>query len=220
MQLNTFHLLPLPADILVYINDFCVLGFSHKEIVELLKAIPVGHTVDVVVRRGYPMLYNSDGCPKMPNPRLTASLHQSLHLPPPTTTQPQAQPPLPYAQLHLNHSGPMWSDFERGSSRNLRVRGTRFSLDANGNSSPFASPSRQPSSYQYSNGFLRPPRSARSIRRLQSAELASLSDSEVVSAIGSHRWEHLYIWLSLLLLGLRVTLKMSLQFTQNTCCKM
>ncbi len=54
MQLNTFHLLPLPADILVYINDFCVLGFSHKEIVELLKAIPVGHTVDVVVRRGYP----------------------------------------------------------------------------------------------------------------------------------------------------------------------
>ncbi|XP_058639988.1 membrane-associated guanylate kinase, WW and PDZ domain-containing protein 1 isoform X9 [Onychostoma macrolepis] len=179
------------ADILVYINDTCVLGFSHKEVVEMLKAIPVGHTVDVVVRRGYPMLYNSDGCPKMPNPRLTASLDQSLHLPPPTTTQPQAQAPLPYAQLHLNHNGPMWSDFERGSSRNLRVRASRFSLDANGNSSPFASPSRQPSSYQYSNGygsgFLRPPRSARSIRRLQSADLASQSDSEVVSAIGSHR---------------------------------
>ncbi|XP_052419046.1 membrane-associated guanylate kinase, WW and PDZ domain-containing protein 3 isoform X2 [Carassius gibelio] len=179
------------ADILVYINDTCVLGFSHKEVVEMLKAIPVGHTVDVVVRRGYPMLYNSDGCPKMPNPRLTASLDQSLHLPPPTTTQPQAQAPLPYAQLHLNHNGPMWSDFEMGSSRNLGERASRFSLDANGNSSPFASPSRQPSSYQYSNGygsgFLRPPRSARSIRRLQSAELASQSDSEVVSAIGSHR---------------------------------
>ncbi|KAK2898873.1 hypothetical protein Q8A67_010291 [Cirrhinus molitorella] len=179
------------ADILVYINDTCVLGFSHKDVVEMLKTIPVGHTVDVVVRRGYPMLYNSDGCPKMPNPRLTASHDQSLHLPPPTTTQPQAQPPLPYAQPHFNHNGPMWSDFERASSRNLRVRASRFSLDANGNSSPFASPPRQPSSYQYSNGygsgFLRPPRSARSIRRLQSAELASQSDSEVVSAIGSHR---------------------------------
>ncbi|XP_056102623.1 membrane-associated guanylate kinase, WW and PDZ domain-containing protein 1 isoform X8 [Rhinichthys klamathensis goyatoka] len=179
------------ADILVYINDTCVLGFFHKEVVEILKAIPVGHTVDVVVRRGYPMLYNSDGCPKMPNSRLMASQDQSLHLPPPTTTQPQAQAPLPYAQLHLNHNGPMWSEFERGSSRNLRVRASRFSLDANGNSPPIASPQRPPSSYQYSNGygsgFLRPPRTARSIRRLQSAELASQSDSEVVSAIGSHR---------------------------------
>ncbi|XP_077080465.1 membrane-associated guanylate kinase, WW and PDZ domain-containing protein 3 isoform X3 [Siphateles boraxobius] len=179
------------ADILVYINDTCVLGFFHKEVVEMLKAIPVGHTVDVVVRRGYPMLYNSDGCPKMPNSRLIASQDQSLHLPPPTTTQPQAQAPLPYAQLHLNHNGPMWSEFERGSSRNLRVRASRFSLDANGNSPPIASPKRPPSSCQYSNGygsgFLRPPHTARSIRRLQSAELASQSDSEVVSAIGSHR---------------------------------
>uniref|UniRef100_A0A9J7YAI9 MAGI family member, X-linked b n=1 Tax=Cyprinus carpio carpio TaxID=630221 RepID=A0A9J7YAI9_CYPCA len=184
---STLHI----ADILVYINDTCVLGFSHKEVVEMLKAIPVGHTVDVVVRRGYPMLYNSDGCPKMPNPRLTGSQDQSLHLPPPTTTQPQAQAPLPYAQPHLYHNGTMWSDFERGSSRNLRVRASRFSLDANGNSSPFASPPRQPSSYQYSNGcgsgFLSAPRSARSIRRLQCAELASQSDSEVVSAIGSPR---------------------------------
>ncbi|XP_042618566.1 membrane-associated guanylate kinase, WW and PDZ domain-containing protein 1-like isoform X5 [Cyprinus carpio] len=184
---STLHI----ADILVYINDTCVLGFSHKEVVEMLKAIPVGHTVDVVVRRGYPMLYNSDGCPKMPNPRLTGSQDQSLHLPPPTTTQPQAQAPLPYAQSHLYHNGTMWSDFERGSSRNLRVRASRFSLDANCNSSPIASPPRQPSSYQYSNGcgsgFLRAPRSARSIRRLQCAELASQSDSEVVSAIGSQR---------------------------------
>ncbi|XP_056319110.1 membrane-associated guanylate kinase, WW and PDZ domain-containing protein 1 [Danio aesculapii] len=179
------------ADILVYINDTCVLGYSHKDVVEILKAIPIGHTVDIMVRRGYPMLYNSEGCPKMSNPRLTASQNQSPHLPPPTTTQPQAQAPLPYAQLHLNHNGPPWADFDRGSSRNLRVRASRFSLDANGNSPPFASPPRPPSSYQgsngYGSGFLRPPRTARSIRRLQSAELASQSDSEVVSAIGSHR---------------------------------
>ncbi|XP_032422959.1 membrane-associated guanylate kinase, WW and PDZ domain-containing protein 1 isoform X2 [Xiphophorus hellerii] len=52
------------ADILVYINDCCVLGRSHKEVVEMLKAVPMGQSVDVVLRRGYPMLYNPDGCPK------------------------------------------------------------------------------------------------------------------------------------------------------------
>ncbi|KAK5864121.1 hypothetical protein PBY51_001088 [Eleginops maclovinus] len=52
------------ADILVYINDSCVLGRSHKEVVEMLKAVPMGQSVDVVLRRGYPMLYNPDGCPK------------------------------------------------------------------------------------------------------------------------------------------------------------
>ncbi|KAM9342903.1 membrane-associated guanylate kinase, WW and PDZ domain-containing protein 3 [Pholidichthys leucotaenia] len=52
------------ADILVYINDSCVLGRSHKEVVEMLKSVPMGQSVDVVVRRGYPMLYNPDGCPK------------------------------------------------------------------------------------------------------------------------------------------------------------
>ncbi|XP_051964591.1 membrane-associated guanylate kinase, WW and PDZ domain-containing protein 1-like [Xyrauchen texanus] len=52
------------ADILVYINDTCVLGLSHKVAVEMLKSVPMGHSVDVVLRRGYPMLYNPDGCPK------------------------------------------------------------------------------------------------------------------------------------------------------------
>lgn len=53
-----------PADILVYINDSCVLGHAHKEVVDLLKSVPMGQSVDVVLRRGYPMLYNPDGCPK------------------------------------------------------------------------------------------------------------------------------------------------------------
>lgn len=52
------------ADILVYINDTCVLGRSHKEVVDMLKSVPMGQSVDVVLRRGYPMLYNPDGCPK------------------------------------------------------------------------------------------------------------------------------------------------------------
>ncbi|XP_058499295.1 membrane-associated guanylate kinase, WW and PDZ domain-containing protein 1 isoform X1 [Solea solea] len=52
------------ADILVYINDQCVLGQSHKDVVDMLKSVPMGQSVDVVLRRGYPMLYNPDGCPK------------------------------------------------------------------------------------------------------------------------------------------------------------
>ncbi|KAG7265154.1 hypothetical protein CRUP_007380 [Coryphaenoides rupestris] len=52
------------ADILLYINGSCVLGRSHKEVVEMLQSVAMGTSVDVVLRRGYPMLYNPDGCPK------------------------------------------------------------------------------------------------------------------------------------------------------------
>ncbi|XP_058873315.1 membrane-associated guanylate kinase, WW and PDZ domain-containing protein 3 isoform X2 [Acipenser ruthenus] len=53
------------ADILVFVNDTCVLGMSHKGAVEMLKSVPASHSVDLVLRRGYPMLYNPDGCPKL-----------------------------------------------------------------------------------------------------------------------------------------------------------
>ncbi|CAL8369836.1 unnamed protein product [Lota lota] len=65
-----------PADILVYISGSCVLGCSHKEVVEMLQAVAMGTSVDVVLRRGYPMLYNPDGCPKQsletPSPGLVS----------------------------------------------------------------------------------------------------------------------------------------------------
>ncbi|XP_057679734.1 membrane-associated guanylate kinase, WW and PDZ domain-containing protein 3 isoform X2 [Corythoichthys intestinalis] len=66
------------ADILVYINDTCVLGRSHKEVVEMLKSVPMGQSVDVVLRRGYPMLYNPDGCPKhsLDTPQTPPANHQ------------------------------------------------------------------------------------------------------------------------------------------------
>ncbi|XP_044066883.1 membrane-associated guanylate kinase, WW and PDZ domain-containing protein 2-like isoform X3 [Siniperca chuatsi] len=176
------------ADILVYINDVCVLGVSHKEVVEMLKSVPVGHSVDVEVRRGYPMLYNHDGCPKQPPPRLLDSGEPIL---PPTTTQPQPlhqiprlPTPTPQTQ-HFNFNG-VHSD---GSYMEPGV-----TLDANGNATAFAT--RQPSSYRRSSlsntassSPMLPPRSLRSLARLQSFDptLASQSDSEVVSAIGSHR---------------------------------
>ncbi|KAI4800519.1 hypothetical protein KUCAC02_009661 [Chaenocephalus aceratus] len=65
------------ADILVYINDSCVLGRSHKEVVEMLKTVQMGQSVDVVLRRGYPMLYNPDGCPKQSLDRRSSLIRYS-----------------------------------------------------------------------------------------------------------------------------------------------
>ncbi|KAK5895255.1 hypothetical protein CesoFtcFv8_011864 [Champsocephalus esox] len=78
------------ADILVYINDSCVLGRSHKEVVEMLKTVQMGQSVDVVLRRGYPMLYNPDGCPK-----------QSLESP---QTPSEPSNPLNVRLAHLTYS--------------------------------------------------------------------------------------------------------------------
>ncbi len=171
------------ADILVYINDVCVLGVSHKEVVEMLKSVPVGHSVDVEVRRGYPMLYNHDGCPMQPPPRLMDSL-------PPTTTQPQPLhqlPRLPTPTLQTQMFNGVHSD---GSYMEPGVP-----PDSNGNTTSFLT--RKPPAYRRSSvsnapsspSPVRPPRSLRSLARLQSLDptLASQSDSEVVSAIGSHR---------------------------------
>ncbi|XP_044067183.1 membrane-associated guanylate kinase, WW and PDZ domain-containing protein 3 isoform X2 [Siniperca chuatsi] len=80
------------ADILVYINDSCVLGRSHKEVVEMLKSVPMGQSVDVVLRRGYPMLYNPDGCPK-----------QSLETPQ-TPSEPSNSPNVNRGLTHLTYS--------------------------------------------------------------------------------------------------------------------
>lgn len=150
----------------------------------MLKIVPVGQSVDMVVRRGYPLLYDPDGSPRLS--RETAS-HRS---PLPTTTQPKAQALLPQSPAVLNNSGLMYSA-EAGYPRAYERRASRFSLDANGNSSHYSPPPRAPSSSRHSSegesDILRPQHSQRRIRQLQSTTLASQSDSEVVSAIGSHR---------------------------------
>ncbi|XP_054901802.1 membrane-associated guanylate kinase, WW and PDZ domain-containing protein 3 isoform X1 [Poeciliopsis prolifica] len=174
------------ADILVYINDACVLGMSHKEAVEMLKSVPVGHSIDIEVRRGYPMLYNPDGRPKQPSPRyLDAEDHHVT----PTTTQPQPLHQLP----RLSTPSPQSQLFNGyHSDRGYVEHGV--TLDANGNATSYAS--RLPPPYRRSSvsnaapfSPVRPPRSHRSLVRLQSLDptLASQSDSEVVSAVGSHR---------------------------------
>ncbi|XP_017265182.1 membrane-associated guanylate kinase, WW and PDZ domain-containing protein 1 isoform X2 [Kryptolebias marmoratus] len=174
------------ADILVYINNVCVLGVSHKEVVEMLKSVPVGRSVDIEVRRGYPMLFNPDGRPKQPSPGL---LDSEDHVLPPTTVQPQPLhklPRLPTTTPHTRHFNGLHSD---GDYTQPGV-----TLDANGNATSFAS--RPPPPYRRSSvsnaamsSPVLPPRFLKSLARLQSLDptLASQSDSEVVSAIGSHR---------------------------------
>lgn len=199
--IHTIHLLPcaflfvLSADILVFINDVCVLGVSHKEVVEMLKSVPVGHSVDVEVRRGYPMLYNPDGCPKQPPPRLMDSGEPIL---PPTTTQPQ---PLHHQLSRLPTPTPQTQHFNfNGVHGDGSYMEPGVTLDANGNATSFAV--RQPPSYRrssmsnaVSSSPVRSPRHLRSLARLQSLDqtLASQSDSEVVSAIGSHRYTPTHI---------------------------
>lgn len=180
-----FLLSAVSADILVFINDVCVLGVSHKEVVEMLQSVPVGHSVDVEVSRGYPMLYNPDGCPKQPPPRMLGG----DPIPPPTTSQPQPLHKLPRLPTPTPHTQHFNSNGVHGEESYMEPG---VALDANGN----ASSVRQPPSHRrcsLSNAAslspVRLPRSLRSLARLQSLDpnLASHSDSEVVSALGSHR---------------------------------
>ncbi|XP_045568414.1 membrane-associated guanylate kinase, WW and PDZ domain-containing protein 1, partial [Salmo salar] len=143
------------ADILVYINDSCVLGLSHKEVVEMLKSVPMGHSVDVVLRRGYPMLYNPDGCPKQP---LTSSSSSPLEplsaaaTPPSTATAQSPSCPSPAETTHANAPG--LANLNRTLSHHngnyLRVVGNSGSgLDANGNATGLVL---APPAYPLSNG--------------------------------------------------------------------
>ncbi|KAJ4921324.1 hypothetical protein JOQ06_022688, partial [Pogonophryne albipinna] len=122
------------ADILVYINDSCVLGRSHKEVVEMLKAVQMGQSVDVVLRRGYPMLYNPDGRTLDANgsapglghtpPSYAQPMTNGLRGPPtPTLSDPPlGPPPLPDRIPASNHS-----DSDGGIS-NAGTRSRRSSL--------------------------------------------------------------------------------------------
>ncbi|CAL8275621.1 unnamed protein product [Boreogadus saida] len=190
------------ADILVYVGDACVLGVSHKQVVEILKAVAAGHSVDVEVRRGYPMLYNPDGCPKPLHQAMSSSRDATRS---PTTTQPQSlhhphhrsqgRPRLSSASSLGRHSPHDGYGYDYGygygyGERSYMEPGVLRGLDANGNAhagSRSAPPYRRSSASNADSAV--PVRLPRSLRRLQSLDqnLASQSDSEVVSALGSHR---------------------------------
>ncbi|XP_052337260.1 uncharacterized protein LOC118382142 isoform X2 [Oncorhynchus keta] len=117
----------------------------------MLKSVPMGHSVDVVLRRGYPMLYNPDGCPKQP---LTSSPSSSPRealsaaaTPPSTATAQSLSCPSPAEHPHAHPPG--LANLNRTLSHHngnyLGVAGNSGSgLDANGNAAP--------PSYPLSNG--------------------------------------------------------------------
>ncbi|RXN23203.1 membrane-associated guanylate WW and PDZ domain-containing 1-like isoform X2 [Labeo rohita] len=103
----------------------------------MLKSVPMGHSVDVVLRRGYPMLYNPDGCPKtsLASPSDPTSANPAA----PGSAQTQVQHPDGHQTglVNLNRS--------MSHHNNFYPRMQKEALDANGNTAP------QPS-YAMANG--------------------------------------------------------------------
>ena len=62
------------GDVIVYINGISVLTYNHHKVVDLFKSIPMGSTVTLEVRRGYPLPdYQDDKLPPY-----TASSNQNF----------------------------------------------------------------------------------------------------------------------------------------------
>ncbi|MGH0126257.1 UNVERIFIED_CONTAM: hypothetical protein FKN15_004560 [Acipenser sinensis] len=50
----------LEGDVIVYINDVCVLGHTHADVVKLFQSVPIGQSVNLVLCRGYPLPYDPE----------------------------------------------------------------------------------------------------------------------------------------------------------------
>ncbi|KAK1167066.1 membrane-associated guanylate kinase, WW and PDZ domain-containing protein 2-like isoform X1 [Acipenser oxyrinchus oxyrinchus] len=48
------------GDVIVYINDVCVLGHTHADVVKLFQSVPIGQSVNLVLCRGYPLPYDPE----------------------------------------------------------------------------------------------------------------------------------------------------------------
>ncbi|XP_066588814.1 membrane-associated guanylate kinase, WW and PDZ domain-containing protein 1-like isoform X2 [Prorops nasuta] len=58
------------GDVLVYVNDTCVLGFTHNEMVNVFKSIASGETVTLEACRGYPLPFD----PNDPNTEVVTTI--------------------------------------------------------------------------------------------------------------------------------------------------
>ncbi|XP_072327478.1 membrane-associated guanylate kinase, WW and PDZ domain-containing protein 2a isoform X16 [Scyliorhinus torazame] len=48
------------GDVIVYINDICVLGYTHAEVVKIFQSVPIGQCVNLVLCRGYILPFDPD----------------------------------------------------------------------------------------------------------------------------------------------------------------
>ncbi|XP_078731149.1 membrane-associated guanylate kinase, WW and PDZ domain-containing protein 1-like isoform X3 [Lampetra fluviatilis] len=58
------------GDVIVRVNDTCVLGHTHAQVVEIFKSIPIGQHIDLELCRGYPLPFDPDD----PNTHLVKSV--------------------------------------------------------------------------------------------------------------------------------------------------
>lgn len=58
LAMLTHHLSVSAGDVIVYINDVCVLGTTHSDVVKLFQSVPIGQSVTLVLCRGYPLPYD------------------------------------------------------------------------------------------------------------------------------------------------------------------
>ncbi|CAG9828732.1 unnamed protein product [Diabrotica balteata] len=66
------------GDVIVYVNDTCVLGYTHNQIVRLFQCISVGSTVALEVCRGYPLPFD----PNDPNTEVVTTIAVDTHIQP------------------------------------------------------------------------------------------------------------------------------------------
>ncbi|XP_078678514.1 membrane-associated guanylate kinase, WW and PDZ domain-containing protein 1-like isoform X2 [Branchiostoma floridae x Branchiostoma belcheri] len=58
------------GDVIVFVNDTCVLGYTHSDVVGLFQTIPPGQRVRLECRRGYPLPFDPDD----PNTNIVTSV--------------------------------------------------------------------------------------------------------------------------------------------------
>ncbi|XP_043406760.1 membrane-associated guanylate kinase, WW and PDZ domain-containing protein 1 isoform X36 [Chelonia mydas] len=58
------------GDVIVSVNDTCVLGHTHAQVVKIFQSIPIGASVDLELCRGYPLPFDPDD----PNTSLVTSV--------------------------------------------------------------------------------------------------------------------------------------------------
>ncbi|XP_034239712.1 membrane-associated guanylate kinase, WW and PDZ domain-containing protein 1 isoform X2 [Thrips palmi] len=85
------------GDVLVYVNDTCVLGFTHHDMVSMFQSIAPGETVSLEVCRGYPLPFD----PNDPNTEVVTTV--AVNAP---------DPHIPGNNSYMYHNGDVKS--ERG----------------------------------------------------------------------------------------------------------
>lgn len=106
---------------MVYVNDRCVLGYSHQDIVTLFQSIPVGDCVTLEVCRGYPLPFDPDD----PNNEIITTVAVTL-----PSSDVSSVDTVTYSESGQNHSD--WRTEGFPSSKALFMTAKAKSLDDSG----------------------------------------------------------------------------------------